>query len=252
MCLPDEAPVDQSSPPWRVFDSPGPNQTVPALPGTSEGAARLAGANPVVALAGVAAALVVGGLAVVVALAGPGGATVVAPSSGLAAFGDGSCDAPADPGGLVVVDVAGAVVKPGVVRLQRGARVGDAIEAAGGFSARVDATRVGAELNLAAVLQDGAQVRVPSRDETPPPGGAGGVGTGVGGGSGSGAGGSLVNVNTASQSELEELPGIGPVTAEKIIASRATAPFTTIEDLRERGLVYESTFEDIRALITVG
>jgi len=239
--------VSQSSPPWRVFDSPGPAPTA-AASGSATVAPRLAGANPVVAIAGVAGALVVGGLAVVVAVSGAGTGMVVGPSSGLAALGS---DGPANPGGLVVVDVAGAVVNPGLYRLGTGTRVGDAIEAAGGFSPRVDAARVGAELNLAATLQDGAQVRVPSRDETPPPAVVGGGGPSGGGGGGGGSG-QLINVNTASQSELEELPGIGPVTAEKIMASRATAPFASIEDLRERNLVFESTFEDIRALITVG
>jgi competence protein ComEA len=141
----------------------------------------------------------------------------------------------------------GAVVTPGVFRLPSASRVGDAIQAAGGFSPRVDADRVAAELNLAATLQDGAQIRVPSRDETPPPGGGAG-----GSGAGLGSGGGLINVNTASQSQLEELPGIGPVTAQKILASRATAPFATIDELRERGLVGEATFEDIRALVTIG
>lgn len=237
--------MDQSSPPWRVFDSPGPHGAVaPALP--VDGAPRLAGANPVVAIAGVAGALVVGGLAVVLALTGAGPGTVIAPTDGLAAPESGAAGN-AD-GGSLVVDVVGAVVDPGVYRLAPGSRVGDAVDAAGGFSPRVDAARVAVELNLAATLQDGAQVRVPSRDETPPPGGEGGSG----GGGGSGSGEDLVNINTASQSALEELPGIGPVTAGKIIASRATAPFATIEDLRERSLVYESVFEDIRALITVG
>ncbi len=207
------------------------------------GSPRLAGANPVVAIAGVAGALVVGALAVVIAVSGAGGGTVAGPETGLIAVGS---DRPVGAATAIVVDVVGAVVDPGVYRLSPGARVGDAIEAAGGFSPRVDAARVATELNLAATLQDGAQVRVPSRDETPSPGGGGGTG----GGMGSGAG--LINVNTASQTELETLPGIGPVTAEKIMASRATAPFTAIEDLRERELVFESVFEDIRALITVG
>ena len=237
--------MDQSSPPWRVFDSPGSAGTVaPAL--SAEGASRLAGANPVVAIAGVAGALVVGGLAVVLALTGAGSGTVILPTDGLAALESGTTGNADGPS--LVVDVVGAVVDPGVYRLAPGSRVGDAVDAAGGFSPRVDAARVAVELNLAAMLQDGAQVRVPSRDETPAP--AGGGGPGVGGGPGTGEG--LVNINTASQSALEELPGIGPVTAEKIIASRGTAPFTTIEELRERSLVYESVFEEIRALITVG
>jgi competence protein ComEA len=61
-----------------------------------------------------------------------------------------------------------------------------------------------------------------------------------------------VNLNSASQSELESLPGIGPVTAGKIIESRAGSPFRNVGELRERGLVGEKTFESIKALITVG
>jgi competence protein ComEA len=239
----DEAFVDQSSPPWRVFDSPGSAAGVASTAPQTAGAPRLAGANPVVAIAGVAGALVVGALAVVIAVTGAGSGAVVGPET---ALGAGGSERPAGSASEIVIDVVGAVVEPGVYRLSPGARVGDAIEAAGGFSPRVDAARVAAELNLAATLQDGAQVRVPSRDETPPPGGGGGTDDGPG------SGGGLVNLNTASQSELETLPGIGPVTAEKIMASRATAPFTTIEELRERDLVFDSVFEDIRALITVG
>ena len=208
--------------------------------GPQPGGSRIAGTNPVVAIAGVGGALVVGAIAVVIAVTGTGAGTVAGPETGLGAVGS---QLPEGAASELVVDVAGAVVDPGVYRLQPGSRVGDAIDAAGGFSPRVDAARVSAELNLAATLQDGAQIRVPSRDETPPPVGAGGS---------SGTGGGLINLNTASQSELESLPGIGPVTAGKIIASRATAPFATIEELRERGLVYEKTFEDLRALVTVG
>ncbi len=61
-----------------------------------------------------------------------------------------------------------------------------------------------------------------------------------------------MNLNTATQAELEELPGIGPVTAEKIIAARQEAPFRTVDELRERGLVGEKTFEDLQPLVTTG
>ncbi len=143
------------------------------------------------------------------------------------------------------------MANPGLYRLPVGSRVGDAITAAGGFGPRVDVDRVGTALNLAAPLTDGAQVRVPSRDDPA----AGGAGEGGGGGSVGGSGGAsgqIVNLNSATQSELESLPGIGPVTAGKIIESRGGSPFKGVDELRERGLVGEKTFESIRALITVG
>src|SRR6185437_13397382 len=144
---------------------------------------------------------------------------------------------------VVVVEVAGAVASPGLYRLPPGSRVGDAVQAAGGYGPRVDVERLGAELNLAATVSDGARIRVPSRDD--PAGELSGDGSGdAGGGNG------LVDLNKATQSELEALPGIGPVTATKIIAARDEAPFRTIDELRERGLVGEKTFESIRALIT--
>lgn len=246
----DEAPVDHSSPPpWRVFDSPGSAAGVASGVPQAADAPRLVGTNPVVAIAGVAGALVVGALAVVIAVTGAGAGTVAGPQTGLDAVGS---DRPTGMATAIVIDVVGAVVEPGVYRLSPGARVGDAIEAAGGFSPRVDAARVATELNLAATLQDSAQVRVPSRDETPPPGGGDGTGGSGGTAGGSGAGAGLINLNTASQTELETLPGIGPVTAGKILASRATAAFESIDELRERGLVGEAVFEDIQALVTVG
>jgi competence protein ComEA len=153
----------------------------------------------------------------------------------------------------LVVDVAGAVAQPGIYHLPVGARIGDAVDAAGGFSPRVDAERVGRELNLAASLTDGQQVHVPSRDDPAAGGGGDGPATGGGaGGGGSGGSGDLVNLNTATQAELEALPGIGPVTASKIIAAREEAPFRSVDDLRGRGLVGEKTFGELKALVTVG
>jgi competence protein ComEA len=108
---------------------------------------------------------------------------------------------------------------------------------------------VASELNLAAVVDDGEHLYVPSRDDAVA-GGPGGASPGSG--SGGAAGGSLLDVNRATQAELEALPGIGPVTAQKIIAARTEAPFRTIDELRERGLLGQKTFDGLKALITVG
>lgn len=245
--------MDQSTPAWRVFDEPaaagqggsGPARDSGGAPSTG---VALASPNVLLAIAALIGAVLIGGVALVVATSSSGAGTVEGPETGLGGSPAASI-APAF--GEVVVDVAGAVARPGLYRLGTGARVGDAIDAAGGFGPRVDVDRVGRELNLAATLSDGDQVRVPSRDDpsaAPGGGGAGGGGAGAGGG---GSGG-LVNLNTATQSELEALPGIGPVTAEKIIAARDEAPFRSVDELRARGLVGDKTFESIRALVSTG
>lgn len=248
--------MDQSTPAWRVFDEPAGAPGAPGASGTggrggaaAPGGVALASPNILLALAAIIGAVLIGGVALAVAMGGSGGATFEGPATAEGSLAPQSA-APAF--GEIVVDVTGAVANPGLYHLATGARIGDAIDAAGGFGPRVDVDRVGRELNLAATLHDGDQVRVPSRDDpTSPPGGGGSGGSGGAGGSG-GSGGGLVNLNTASQSELEELPGIGPVTAEKIMAAREEAPFRTVDELRERGLVGEKTFEDIRPLVTTG
>jgi len=237
--------VEQKSPPWRVFDAPSGQG---AMAGSGSGADAASGTAGVagqrLALAAVGAAILIGALAIVVALGGPGAPEVAGPEATVG----GSAQPDSAPGELVI-DVTGAVVAPGVYRLAPGARIGDAIDAAGGFSPRVDAERTATQVNLAATLADGQQVRVPSRDDDAPVAG-GGSGSGAGGDAG-GAG-SLIDLNRATQAELESLPGIGPVTAGKIIEARAQSPFRTIDELRERGLVGQKTFDSLRALITVG
>ena len=147
---------------------------------------------------------------------------------------------------LIVVDVEGAVVSPGVHRLPAGSRVGDAIAAAGGYSPQVDIAAASAALNLAETLADGGKVHVPVRGEAAAvsaiPRQPSAVGPGFGG---------LINVNTATAEQLDTLPGIGPVTAAKIIAAREQMPFATVDDLLSREVVGSSTFEKIRPLITV-
>ncbi len=139
----------------------------------------------------------------------------------------------------ILVDVAGAVVRPGLHRLRASDRVGDAIEAAGGFAPRVDIVAASEQLNLAQRLEDGAKVLVPELglDREGPR---------------SAARDGRIDLNAASQSELESLPGIGPVTAGKIMAARAERRFQSIRDLRSRGLVGESVFGDIEELVTAG
>jgi competence protein ComEA len=236
--------VEQSTRSWRVFDGPS------APSGDDRGGRKPDGPTSTVAvqpiaLLGIAGAVLIGAAAIAIAMTASDGAVIDGPADVASALESGR--APAAEGGLVI-DVTGAVVSPGVYELSRGARLGDAIEAAGGFSSRVDADRVAAELNLAAPLTDGAQIHVPSRDEAHPPTGGGATG---GGGTGGGNA-PRINLNTATQAELESLPGIGPVTAGKIMEARAQAPFRTVDELRERGLVGEKTFESLRALVTVG
>lgn len=139
----------------------------------------------------------------------------------------------------VLVDVQGAVARPGLVRLPPDARVADAIAAAGGYTQAADLLAAASSINLAQPLSDGAQVFVPIR------------GVAAGGGGGGGAAGGLVNLNTASPEALEALPGIGPVTVQKIVAARQERPFATLEELLERGVMHSGQLEGIRDLVTL-
>jgi competence protein ComEA len=177
--------------------------------------------------------------------------------------------APLDPAGLVagdgaavdptarsgepelVVEIVGAIDRPGVFRLPHGSRVGDLVAAAGGYGTRVDTDRASRDLNLAATLHDGDQVRVPSRDDREK------AGTVMAGGNLGSTGASApdargpLDLNRATSPELEALPGIGPVTAGKILSSREEQPFGEVGDLRTRKLVGEKTFEKLKDLVTV-
>jgi len=142
---------------------------------------------------------------------------------------------------VLVVDVAGWIRHPGVYEFEEGARVIDAIDAAGG-------ARTGAmldSLNLAAPLTDGSQILVPKegeQGEAPAPGA-----------SGSGAApGELINVNTASATELEALPGVGEVIAQAIVDYRTeNGPFTSVDQLLDVSGIGDATLENIRELVTV-
>jgi competence protein ComEA len=247
--------LDQPSAPWRVFDAPSQTESsaAAAAPAAAPGAIPYLPAEPRV-IAALAGAAILAVIAVVLAIGGIGGSVTVdaaADPAADASLADGLPGSSA--GSEMVVAVAGGVARPGVYRLAAGSRVADAIAAAGGFGPRVAATRVDAELNLAAVLHDGERVSVPSRDD--PAGSATGGAQGgplASGRADSSAGGGLIDLNRATQAELESLPGIGPATAGKIIASREESPFRTVDDLRARKLVGDKTFQKIKPLVTVG
>ena len=160
-------------------------------------------------------------------------------------------------GAPIQVHVAGRVKHPGVYTVNPNARVADAIGAAGGTSSGAHPGR----LNLAAPVCDGCQVWVPAGGDgtvTPPDHSVGGS-PGVAGGSGSGgvaaapgSGKAQVNLNTANQSELETIDGVGPVMAGKIMAWRQEhGQFASVDQLREISGIGAKTFEKIKPHVTV-
>jgi competence protein ComEA len=152
-------------------------------------------------------------------------------------------DAPAS--GPLVVSVSGRVARPGLVEVPAGARVADALAAAGGALPGTDLTG----LNLARKLADGEQVAV----GVPPAPDAVGVGTtGPGGSAGSGAPVGKVDLNAATVEQLDVLPGVGPVTAQRILEWRTRhGRFARVEQLREVEGIGERRFEQLRELVTV-
>lgn len=139
---------------------------------------------------------------------------------------------------MISVDVSGAVNKPGVYQLKEGARIADAVSSAGGVAEGANAEYISKYLNMAQKLSDGSKVYVPFKGEegTLP---IGGVGTSVAG---------KVNINTASQAELEALSGIGPVTASRIISDR---PYQVVDDLLSKKIISKPVFEKIKDLISL-
>ena len=231
-----------TSAPWRALEAP---QAAEGEGGTASsaasGSARGMPAGRRLALAA-AALLVVGSLAVagIVALRPAGQVEVVAPLGGGGTGASHWAGASASQA-VVVVQVAGAVARPGVYSLPAGSRVADAIQAAGGYSTEVDPRAAETKLNLAAKLQDAQLIAVPRRGETSS--GSSGAGTSTTPG--------LINLNTATAEQLDTLPGVGPATAQKIIASREEKPFAKIDDLVTRKVVTASVLAKLRSLVTV-
>jgi competence protein ComEA len=135
----------------------------------------------------------------------------------------------------LVVHVVGAVRRPGLFEVKEGSRVADALSRAGGPTRKADLSAV----NLAAPLADGQQVVVPRRL---PPGAAAGTSSVAGG---------KVSLAVATIDDLDELPGIGPVTAQKIVDWRtAHGPFRSVEDLDDVPGIGPARIEQLRDLVT--
>jgi competence protein ComEA len=133
--------------------------------------------------------------------------------------------------GMVTVYVSGAVATPGVYSLPEASRIDDAIQAAGGFAIGAESDQI----NLATVLEDEQQIHVPGILNT------GHVSAG------------RVNINTATASEFDALPGIGPTTAEAIVEYRLTnGDFQTIQDIQNVPGIGPATYDRIKDYITVG
>jgi len=165
-------------------------------------------------------------------------------------------------GAAIRVEISGGVAQPGVISLPEGSRLIDAVSAAGGWGERVDPLRVELCLNLAAPLEDGGAIRIPTRDDRlllgltgvecgPLYSSASEIASsdGVNSSSGSGPTGGKIDLNRASAEELDTLPGIGPATAAKIIAARTEKPFVIVDDLRDLKIISENVLQGIRALV---
>ena len=140
----------------------------------------------------------------------------------------------------IVVDVEGAVQKPGIYSLPEESREQDAIKAAGGLSPKADQSAVAKAMNMAAKLTDGMKLYIPFVGEQPV--------TSMGDTSVQGSSTGSISINSASQSELESLPGVGAVTAGKIIANR---PYSSFDDLTSKKAVTNSVFQKIKDLISL-
>lgn len=149
-------------------------------------------------------------------------------------------------GGELVVEIGGAVQKGGVYKLNIGSRVDDLLIVSGGLSASADRDWVGKNLNRAAKLADGQKIYIPRKDEVWSNVGDTNKASNVRGGKISGVSSGVININTASLSELDRLPGIGAVRAQAIIDGR---PYSSAEELLAKKVIPQNVYERIKEKI---
>ena len=135
---------------------------------------------------------------------------------------------PSDLGGVIMVDLGGAVLKPGVYELEKGARINDLLIRAGGLSAKADRDWVAKNLNLADEVVDGQKYYVPFQGEETKEG--------------------LIDINSASLSQLESLEGIGEKRARDIVDNR---PYSSIDELVDKEVISKIIFDKIQEKISV-
>ena len=150
-------------------------------------------------------------------------------------------------GAAATVHVAGAVRRPGVYRMRPGARIDDAVARAGGATAKADLSAV----NLAAKVEDGRQVLVPERAPPAPAAGAGSSASSAAAAPGTTPGRPL-NLNTATLEQLDTLPGVGPATAEKILAYREEhGGFGSVDELAQVPGIGDKRLASLREQVRV-
>jgi len=141
----------------------------------------------------------------------------------------------------IVIDIEGAVIKPGTYHLTENSRVQDALTAAGGVSANADKDFVEKKVNLAAKLTDGQKIYIPRQGDTT-------AVSAVDQTQLSTDQTTLININDATADQLDALKGVGPVTAQKIIEGR---PYAAVQDLLDKKIVSSKVFAEIKDMVSV-
>ncbi len=237
-------PADSFLEPTRPPVRPSLRDHVAALTGGAAGPRLLGAVVGLVAVAAVAVVLWPRPASPAPELVLPRASTTVA-----AAIGPTTSTAPVD----LVVDVVGEVRRAGVYRVAAGARIVDAIDAAGGLTPQADRARV----NLAAPVSDGERIFVPAVGQQVPAiavgGQPAGPPAGTPGATGGGVGqGEPVNINTASLEELDTLPGVGPATAQAIIDHRTqNGPFASVDELLDVRGIGDAKLAELRDHVAV-